>query len=285
MNRRRFLAATGLCIAGSTFARAATESPFAEIEAGLGGRVGVMAVDTGGGSVMSHRADGRFAMCSTFKWVLAAFVLSRAEQDEMSLDERLGYGPEDLLAYAPVARKFVERGWLTVNALCQATVTLSDNTAANLLLRRLGGPAELTAFLRQCGDDITRLDRYEPELNTNLPGDERDTTTPRAMAGTMQTILLGNEILAPESRSRLSGWLKEASTGLDRLRAGLPGDWTVGDKTGTGVNGAANDVAIAWPPGRKPILIAAYLSDSDATPAALNTAHADIARAVAARLG
>jgi beta-lactamase class A len=285
MNRRSFLAASGLCIAGSTFARDATESPFAGIEAVLGGRVGVMAVDTGDGSVMSHRADERFAMCSTFKWVLAAFVLSQVEQDEMSLDERLSYGPDDLLAYAPVTGKYVDRGWLTANALCHATVTLSDNTAANLLLRRLGGPSELTAFLRQCGDDITRLDRYEPELNTNLPGDERDTTTPRAMAGTMQALLLGNEILTPESRSRLIGWLKETSTGLDRLRAGLPGDWTAGDKTGTGVSGAANDVAIAWPPGREPILIAAYLSDSDATAEALNTAHAAIARAVAAGLG
>ena len=285
MHRRSFLTATGLCIAGSTFARAARESPIAGIEAVLGGRVGVMAVDTGAGSVMSHRADERFAMCSTFKWLLSAFVLSQVEQDEVSLDERLGYGPDDLLGYAPVARKYVDRGWLTVNALCQATVTLSDNTAANLLLRRLGGPSELTAFLRQCGDDITRLDRYEPELNTNLPGDERDTTTPRAMARTMQTILLGDEILAPESRSRLIGWLEETSTGLDRLRAGLPRDWTAGDKTGTGVNGAANDVAIAWPPGRKPILIAAYLSESDAAPEALDTAHADIARAIATRLG
>jgi beta-lactamase class A len=224
-------------------------------------------------------------MCSTFKWVLAAFVLSQVEQDEMSLDERLSYGPDDLLDYAPVAKKYVDQGWLTVGALCSATVTLSDNTAANLLLHRLGGPSEFTAFLRQCGDNVTRLDRNEPDLNTNLPGDERDTTTPRAMAGTMERLLLGEEILSPASRARLNGWLKETSTGLDRLRAGLPGDWIAGDKTGTGVNGAANDVAIAWPPNRKPILIAAYLSDSDANPDALNTAHADIAGAVAAHLG
>ena len=285
MDRRRFLTATGLCFAGSMLARAATESPFADIEARLGGRVGVMAVDTGDGSAMSHRADERFAMCSTFKWVLAAFVLSQVERGDMSLDERLSYGPDDLLSYAPVAKKYVDRGWPTVNALCSATVTVSDNTAANLLLHRLGGPSELTAFLRQGGDNITRLDRNEPDLNTNLPGDERDTTTPRAMAGTMNRILLGEEILSPASRGKLTGWLKETSTGLERLRAGLPGTWTAGDKTGTGVNGAANDVALAWPPNREPILIAAYLSDSDATPDALNTAHADIARAVAAQLG
>ncbi|HEX5764040.1 MAG TPA: class A beta-lactamase [Woeseiaceae bacterium] len=285
MDRRRFLAATSLYLAGSMFARASTESPFADIEAVLGGRVGVMAVDTGNGSVMSHRADERFAMCSTFKWVLAAFVLSQVDQDEMSLDERLSYGPDDLLEYAPVARKYVDRGWLTVNALCGATVTVSDNTAANLLLHRLGGPPELTAFLRHCGDNATRLDRNEPDLNTNLPGDERDTTTPRAMTGTMNSILLGDEILSAASRARLIGWLKQTSTGLERLRAGLPGDWIAGDKTGTGVNGAANDVAIAWPPDRNPILIAAYLSESAASPDALNTAQADIARAVAARLG
>jgi beta-lactamase class A len=285
MDRRRFLAASGLCFAGSMFARASTASPLGDIEAVLGGRVGVMAIDTGDGSVMSHREDERFAMCSTFKWLLAAFVLSQVEQDEMSLDERLSYGPDDLLEYAPVAKKHVDRGWLTVGALCNATVTLSDNTAANLLLHRLGGPSELTAFLRQCGDNVTRLDRNEPDLNTNLPGDERDTTTPRAMAGTMNRILLGNDILSADSRARLTGWLKESSTGLERLRAGLPGGWIAGDKTGTGVNGAANDVAIAWPPNRQPILIAAYLSESDATPDALNTAHADIARAVTARFG
>lgn len=285
MDRRSFLAATGLYFAGGKFARTASELPFAEIEAGLGGRVGVMAVDTGDGTVISHRSDERFAMCSTFKWVLAAFVLSQVEQDEMSLDERLSYGPGDLLEYAPVAQKYVDRGWLTVNALCSAIVTLSDNTAANLLLHRLGGPSQLTAFLRQCGDNVTRLDRNEPDLNTNLPGDERDTTTPRAMAGTMNRILLGDEILSADSRARLTGWLKESSTGLERLRAGLPGDWIAGDKTGTGVNGAANDIAIAWPSNRQPILIAAYLSESNASPGALNTAHADIARAVTARFG
>ena len=285
MDRRRFLAASGLYFAGSMFARASTASPLGDIETVLGGRVGVMAIDTGNGSVMSHREDERFAMCSTFKWLLAAFVLSQVEQDEMSLDERLSYGPDDLLGYAPVAKKHVDRGWLTVSALCNATVTLSDNTAANLLLHRLGGPSELTAFLRQCGDNVTRLDRNEPDLNTNLPGDERDTTTPRAMAGTMNRILLGDDILSADSRARLTGWLKKSSTGLERLRAGLPGEWIAGDKTGTGVNGAANDVAIAWPPNRQPILIAAYLSESDATPDDLNTAHADIARAVAARLG
>ncbi|MEX2125309.1 MAG: class A beta-lactamase [Woeseia sp.] len=280
MDRRMFLTATGLYLAGSTVARAATDSPFADIEAGLGGRVGVMAIDTGDGLEISHRADERFAMCSTFKWILAAFVLSQVDQDEVALDERLSYGTEDLLDYAPVAKKHVEAGWLTVEALCQAAVAISDNTAANLLLNRVGGPAELTAFLRQSGDTVTRLDRNEPTLNTNVAGDERDTTSPRAMAGTMNRILLG-DLLSMPSRDRLIRWLKETTTGLDRLRAGLPSDWVAGDKTGTGANGAANDVAIAWPPNRKPVLIAAYLSEADATPEARNAAHARIATAIA----
>ena len=281
MDRRTFLAASGLCLAGGALARAASEPPFAELEADLGGRVGVMAIDTAGGSELSHRADERFAMCSTFKWLLAAFVLSQVDQDEVALDERLSYGPEDLLEYAPVARKHVDTGWLSVETLCRAAVTISDNTAANLLLHRTGGPAELTAFLRQCGDSVTRLDRNEPSLNTNIPGDERDTTTPRAMAETMDAILLGDDVLSSVSRERLIRWLKETATGLERLRAGLPADWSAGDKTGTGANGAANDVAIAWPPGRNPVLIASYLSGSTASPGTLNQAHARIAAAVA----
>lgn len=280
MDRRTFLGATGLYVASGIFAHAESDSSFAGIESGLGGRVGVFAIDTGNGTEMSHRADERFAMCSTFKWLLAAFVLSLVDQDEMSLDERLSYGAADLLDYAPVAKEHVDTGWLTVEALCRASVTISDNTAANLLLHRIGGPAELTSFLRQTGDTVTRLDRNEPELNTNLPGDERDTTTPRAMAGSMNRILVGNVLSGP-SRDMLLKWLKDARTGLDRLRAGLPSDWVVGDKTGTSVNGAVNDVAIAWPPNRHPILIAAYLSESDASPGAANAAHADIARTIA----
>jgi beta-lactamase class A len=243
----------------------------------------VFAVDTGDGTGMSHRADERFAMCSTFKWLLAAFVLWQVDQDEISLDERLSYGPSDLLDYAPVAKAHVDTGWLSVETLCRASVTISDNTAANLLLHRVGGPSELTSFLRQTGDTVTRLDRNEPELNTNLPGDERDTTTPRAMAGSMNRLLVG-DVLSARSRDMLQQWLKDSTTGLERLRAGLPSGWIAGDKTGTGVNGAANDVAIAWPPNGSPILIASYLSESDASPAARNAAHADIARSIAARM-
>jgi beta-lactamase class A len=287
VNRRNFIAAAGLCLAGSRLAFA-DEAAIAAIEKRLGGRVGVMALDTGSGETIGHRADERFAMCSTFKWALAACVLARVDRGELALDRAVHYEDDDLLEYAPVAHENFDRdteaGSLTLEELCAAAVSISDNTAANLLLDLVGGPAGLTRFLRRHGDEVTRLDRNEPSLNTNLPGDPRDTTTPRAMADTMTTLLLG-DALSPESRNRLTRWLIDTKTGLARLRGGLPTDWVAGDKTGTGVNGAATDVAIVWPPDRKPILIAAYLSDSSALPDALNAAHRKIAATVVHELG
>ncbi len=280
MDRRFFLSATGLSLIANRFVFANDHTTIADIEHKVGGRVGVMALDTESGETLEHRADERFAMCSTFKWILAAAVLEQVEHGELRLGQKLHFDEDDLLDYAPVAREYINRGSLTIDQLCAAAVSLSDNTAANLLLEEVGGPSGLTAFLRRHGDSMTRLDRNEPTLNTNLPDDPRDTTTPRAMAGTMNTLLVG-EVLSADSRQRLRQWLKDSATGLGRLRAGLPPDWVAGDKTGTGVNGAANDVAIAWPPGRAPILIASYLSDSDANPGALNGAHVAIAAAVA----
>jgi beta-lactamase class A len=282
MDRRFFLSATGLCLFVNRFALADDHVTITGIEDMVGGRVGLMALDTDSGETLEHRAEERFAMCSTFKWVLAAAVLERVDHGELRLEHSLHFDEDDLLDYAPVAREHVAKGSLTIDQLCAAAVSISDNTAANLLLEQIDGPSGLTAFLRRHGDPVTRLDRNEPSLNTNLPGDPRDTTTPRAMVGTMNTLLVG-DILSSESRERLQQWLKDSATGLARLRAGLPRDWVAGDKTGTGVNGAANDVAIAWPPGRAPILIASYLSDSDASPDALNGAHVAIAAAVAKR--
>ena len=168
---------------------------------------------------------------------------------------------------------------MAVEEMCAAIVEVSDNTAANLLLALIGGPAGLTNHLRELGDPITRLDRNEPGLNTNLPDDPRDTTTPDAMVGTMATILLG-DALSAHGRERLIGWMKNSRTGLNRIRAGLPRDWIVGDKTGAGANGAANDNAIVWPPDRAPILIAAYLSGSTGTPEARDAAHVEISRVI-----
>ena len=252
----------------------------AEIEARVGGRVGVFALDTGSGKVLAHRPDERFAMCSTFKWVLAATVLAQVERNLLSLGDHVLYGQADLLAYAPVTSKHAAKGFMTVSDLTRAAIVVSDNTAANLLLSKLGGPSVVTEFARSCGDAITRLDRNEPTLNDNESGDLRDTTSPRAMATLMNKVLCGNR-LSSTSRDLLLQWLRDCDTGHDRLRAKLPKDWLVGDKTGTGGPGAVNDVAIAIPPGRSPILIAAFLSEGKADRSALVAAHASISRLVA----
>jgi beta-lactamase class A len=286
-NRRQFVvSAFGLMACSRARLAAPTAPPArasrsaAEIEARLGGRVGVFALDTGTGRQLAHRADERFAMCSTFKWVLAAATLVRADRAELSLDERVTYGPPDLDEYAPFAREHVAEGSARVEDLARAAVVVSDNTAANLLLAKIGGPAGLTRFVRSLGDPVTRLDRTEPTLNNNEPDDPRDTTSPRAMAELMRRLLCG-DTLSVRSRERLLSWLRDCETGKDRLRAGFPPNWIVGDKTGTGERGAMNDVAIAVPPGRAPILVAAYMSEGRAESAALRSAHADVAQLVA----
>lgn len=256
------------------------ERPFAPIEAGVGGRLGVATLDTATAERLTHRADERFPMCSTFKWLLAAQVLARVDAGEEALDRVVRFGPAEVLEYAPVAREHVETGELTVSDLCAAAVQVSDNTAANLLLATVGGPDGFTTFLRTLGDRVTRLDRREPELNEAAPGDPRDTTTPAAMLEDLRTVLLG-DVLSPASRELLVGWLVTSTTGRTRLRAGLPADWRVGDKTGTCGRGYANDVAIAWPPGRPPILIAAYLAEAEASFEDCNAALAEVARRVA----
>jgi beta-lactamase class A len=284
-SRRRFLSATTAMLASASApavsrGRARDDAAtLAGIEARAGGRVGVFALDTGTHREIAHRPDERFAMCSTFKWVLTAAVFARVDRGELSLEERLRFGPADLLVNAPVTSSHVAEGGLSVGVLAEASVKVSDNTAANLLLAKLGGPSGFTAFVRSAGDNVTRLDRNEIELNDNDPGDPRDTTTPRAMVGLMRQILCG-DVLQPASRSLLLRWMRECETGRRRLRAGLPADWSVGDKTGSSKRGAVNDVAIASPPGRAPILIASYLSDSNAETARLEAAHADIGRLV-----
>lgn len=246
----------------------------------MGGRVGVFALDTGSGRELTHRPDERFAMCSTFKWLLVANALVRVDRGALSLTERVPYTQADVLEYAPVAREHVAEGSMTVEALAQAAVTVSDNTAANLLLARFGGPSSVTQFARSLGDVVTRLDRNEPTLNRSDPGDPRDTTTPRAMVGLMRQVLCG-EILSPRGRERMLDWLNACETGKARLRAGLPPAWKVGDKTGSGPQGRVNDVAIAIPPARPPILIAAYASDGNGSLDMLEAAHAEIGRLVA----
>lgn len=258
-------------------------SPWADIEAPLGGRLGVALWDSGRDRWWGQRLDERFPLCSTFKWLLAAWALAQAADGRINLQERLRWRRADLLPYSPVTSAHAGRTGLRLATLCEAAVTTSDNTAANLLLDRLGGPAGLTAYARHLGDDSTRLDRPEPLLNTSAPGDPRDTTTPRGMARALRAALVG-EALPPAQRAQLKAWMVATRTGRDRLRAGLPGDWVVGDKTGTGDGGCVQDVAVVWPPGRAPWVLVAYQQGSPAPMADLKQALVDVAR-VAARVG
>jgi beta-lactamase class A len=247
----------------------------AAIQARLGGRVGVYMLDTQSQLELAFNARERFAMCSTFKLLLAAAVLHRIEAGKLTLDDKLPVRPADIVAHAPVTSLHLAEGWMSVRDLCAAIVMVSDNPAANILLTATGGPLALTQFLRGIGDRVTRLDRTELALNTNLPGDPRDTTTPQAMAHSMEGVLLG-DVLTMQSRLQLIAWLRQATTGMRRLRSGLPADWKAGDKTGNGANGAANDLMIAWPPGRSAVIGTVYLSESTQPTAALDQAHAEI---------
>ena len=262
--------------------RAWNES-LASIERTAQGRLGVAMLDTGSGLALGWRQDERFAMASTFKLVLAGWMLALVDQDKERLDAPVHYAAADVVAYSPVSgERAGDGGGLTVGELCSATVSLSDNIAANVLLARHGGPAGFTAFVRSLGDEVTRLDRTEPTLNEAAVGDPRDTTTPLAMLQTLQKLVLGNA-LSPTSRAWLQRWLVETSTGDKRLRAGVPG-WKVGDKTGTaGDSGTANDIGVLWPQGGgAPVLVTCYLTRSMASPEQRDAAIAQVARAVAA---
>ncbi|RSN35209.1 class A beta-lactamase [Amycolatopsis sp. WAC 04169] len=227
-----------------------------ELEKKFDARLGVYALDTGGGGTVEHRADERFAFCSTFKGVAAAAVLQRNPLSH--LETRVSYSRADLMKHAPVTERHVATG-MTIRQLCDAAVRFSDGTAGNLLLRDLGGPAALTAFTRGLGDTVTRMDRIEPAITEATPGDLRDTTTPRAFAADYREIVLGDTLTA-DKRDFLRDLLQRTVTGAGRIRAGLPPGWTVAGKTGTGEYGTLNDIAVLWPPGKAPIVLAVMSS-------------------------
>ena len=227
-----------------------------------GGRLGVAILDSGNGRIVAHRGEERFAMCSTFKFVAAAFALARVDRGEEGLERRVSYSKADLITYSPVTEKHVEKG-LAIAEICDEAVTLSDNTAGNLLLDSFGGPKGLTDYLRSLGDEASRLDRREPDLNEARTGDPRDTTTPVAMAGVLRQIVLGGA-LSPALRQQLTTWLVANKTGDKRLRAGVPKGWRIGEKTGTGNNNATNDIGVIWPPGRAALVVTAYYAESSA---------------------
>lgn len=234
---------------------AAAETAIAAIEERYGGRLGVFAIDTASGRTLAHRADERFLMCSTFKGLLAAQVLSRVDSGQEDLTRLVPYSEKDLVFTSPVTKANVGQGALSVATLCQAIVEVSDNTAAVLLMRSAGGPEGLNRFVRGLGDMVTRSDRYEPDSNQS--NGVLDTTTPRAIVGCAQTILLG-DVLGEKSRKTLEGWMIAAKPGLKRLRASFPADWVGADRPGTSLDGETNDYALVRPPGRLPLLVAAY---------------------------
>lgn len=253
------------------------------MEAEIGGVIGVYATNIATGEALGHRADERFAFASTFKPLLVAAVLAEADAARLSLERRLGLEGIEIQPHSPIVGALGSGEMPRVATLCEAAITVSDNTATNLLLDLVGGPAGLTRFLRAHGDDVTRLDRYEVALNTNLDGDLRDTSTPRAMSASYARFVLG-DALSAASRRRLEQWLVSSRTGGKRLRAGLPAAWRAGDKTGYGANAAVNDVAVAWPAGGGPLVITVFMSGSGEDVATLNAVHARIAGLVAERL-
>jgi len=287
IDRRRFLvAASGLLFSP---ARAADAPPaLAAYERDTGGRIGIYAENLSSGAKIAWRADERFVMCSTFKASLAAFVLARVDKGEDRLADMVSYGPADILDYAPVAKQNLAQGAkeaaMSVGDMCEAIVELSDNTCANALLARVGGPTALTEFWRRAGDTVSRLDHNEPELNRSPPGDPHDTTTPSAMAGNLRRFLLG-DVLTPASREHLAQWMVDCKTGNNRLRSGLPKDWKIGDKTGNNGKDASGDIAIAWPKSGGPVLIAAYTQGGSPNPQQLEAVFKEIGAMVGQQLG
>ncbi|CUW25812.1 class A beta-lactamase [Streptomyces sp. SID7810] len=271
---RRRLIQAGLAVTGAAMTTAlsgssasaapdarsrAGRAELAELERRYGARLGVYARNVRTGRTVSHRAGERFAMCSTFKAFAAAAVL-RDRAGCAPLDRVVHYPPHDLLPNSPRTEENVATG-MTVAELCAAAIQYSDNAAGNLLLREVGGPAGLTRFYRSLGDEVSRLDRWEPELNAAIPGDARDTTTPEAIAESLERLTLGRA-LAGADRERFVGWLKGNRTSDERFRKGLPKDWTVADKTGTGDYASAHDIGVAWTTRGTPVVLAVLSSKS-----------------------
>ena len=293
ITRRRFSIAAGAALigcCGPTGVRAARglshqlAGDLDKIEAESGGRLGVAVLDTLSGERSGHRAGERFPMCSTFKLLAAAAILARVDAERERLDRRIRFEASEVVVNSPITKDRHGGDGMPLAELCEAAMTVSDNTAGNLLLANLGGPAGLTAYARSLGDTVTRLDRIEPELNEALPGDPRDTTTPAAMLANLHTLALADAALSAKSRDLLVRWLVGNKTGDTRLRAGLPAGWRAGDKTGAGENGTTNDVGLIWPPDRAPVIVSVYLTGTSATGERRNASIAAVGRAVASAL-
>lgn len=288
IDRRQLLHSVPLVLAspalgGNADRFAPLRRTIADIERNASGRIGVALVDTGSGARFAHRADTRFALCSTFKLLLAARLLDGAGKGLWQMDDRLPIRAADMLANAPFSQTRIG-GSASLMEMAEAMCVLSDNPAANLALARVGGPAALTAWLREAGDTVTRLDRFEPEMNNEVPGDVRDTTTPAAMLATCQQLVAG-PLLSGPARAQLRAWMAASRTADTMIRAGLPAGWREANKTGAGKDHARNIVSIITPPGRPPIWLAAYLFAAPSTLAARDSHFPGLGRAIVESLG
>jgi beta-lactamase class A len=262
LTRRSFIAVSSLAL--PQFLHAAPErfrslpAAFARLERANGGRLGAAVLDTATGERAGYRADERFPMCSTFKFLLVSLVLRRVDRHEETLDRPIPVPQKSLVENSPLTEPHAG-GAMTIAELCHAALTRSDNTAANLLLETAGGPAGVTGFARSIGDRVTRLDRNEPTVNESRKDDPRDTTSSRAMTEDLRNIFLKN-VLTPASVGQLTKWMSEGPSGFDRLRANLPEGWRAADKTGSNGEHTSNDVAMFWPPNRPPVAVAVYIT-------------------------
>jgi len=254
-----------------------------DAESRLSARVGVSVIDMETGETWQHKGDERFPTNSTFKAFLCAALLDAGARGIADPDRKVTVRKSDIVFYSPVTEERVDGAPVSIRQLCEFAVTISDNAAANLVLKEIGGPEALTAYLRGIGDEVTRADRWEPDSNTGIPGDDRDTTTPNAAAQTLKKLVL-EETLPPEARKTLTDWLIGDKVGNDTLRAGLPEGWRIADKTGAGANGSRNNIAVIWPEGRKPVVIAVYITEAHASMETRNKAIAEIGKALAESL-
>ena len=269
IDRRGFTLGVGasVLLSASVGARASRTDPVARlrtIERAAGGRLGAFVLDTDSGKSFGWRADERFCHCSTFKFSLAALALREGDAGRLDLAETLAFSRADIVGYSPVVEENLAKGRLPIMALAEAVQITSDNAAANVLMRRLGGPEAVTRFWREIGDNQSRLDGYEPAINVIPPGTEENSTTPRAMAETLRRIVLG-DVLKANNRDRLRGWMAATQSGKDRIRAGIPATWRGFDKTGTGmrpgIGNKTNDLAVLVPPGRSPLIVTGYFEN------------------------
>jgi beta-lactamase class A len=292
VGRREFLYGLGATLGGSILLGANRPAwadddwseklirSLAALEKERGGRLGVAVIDTSSGRSAAYRGDERFALCSTFKVLAAAAILARVDAGKEQLERRIRFEAKDVVVNSPVSKNHVGGDGMSLAEICEAAITLSDNTAGNLLLANLGGPEGLTAYARSLGDTVTRLDRNEPDLNEAIPADVRDTTSASAMLSDLRALITGNA-LTSASRERLVDWLVGNKTGDARLRAGFPREWRVGDKTGSGERGTTNDVAVVWPSANhSPLFVSVYLTGSSPEADHRNATLAMVARLI-----